>query len=182
MKIAMRKTFRALILIFFYFAIVCTAVEGSPLVPAMPVLPINEVRPGMKGEVHTVVKGTEVISFPAEVLSVVPQSDHPKQLILIRTSGPLVERIGGIAAGMSGSPFFINGKLVGAIGYGWEFSDHRLGLVTPIEEMASVLDWPEVVPPFGPPLPPQKKRLPEESISEVGTKMAPLVTSGISAR
>ena len=182
MKIAMRKTFRALILIFFYFAIVCTAVEGSPLVPAMPVLPINEVRPGMKGEVHTVVKGIEVVSFPAEVLSVVPQSDHPKQLILIRTSGPLVERIGGIAAGMSGSPFFINGKLVGAIGYGWEFSDHRLGLVTPIEEMASVLDWPEVVPPFGLPSPPQKKRLPEESISEVGTKMAPLVTSGISAR
>ena len=97
----------------------------------------------MKGEVHTVVKGIEVVSVPAEVLSVVPQSDHPKQLILIRTSGPLVERIGGIAAGMSGSPFFINGKLVGAIGYGWEFSDHRLGLVTPIEEMASVLDWPE---------------------------------------
>jgi len=182
MKIAMRKTFRALILIFFYFAIVCTAVEGSPLVPMAPVLPINEVRPGMKGEVHTVVKGTEVVSFPAEVLSVVPQSDHPKQLILIRTSGPLVERIGGIAAGMSGSPFFINGKLVGAVGYGWEFSDHRLGLVTPIEEMASVLDWPEVVPPFGLPSPPQKKRLPEGSISEVGTKMAPLVTSGISAR
>ncbi|MDI3532292.1 MAG: hypothetical protein PWR28_637 [Synergistaceae bacterium] len=182
MKIAMRKTFRALILIFFYFAIVCTAVEGSPLVPMVPVLPINEVRPGMKGEVHTVVKGTEVVSFPAEVLSIVPQSDHPKQLILIRTSGPLVERIGGIAAGMSGSPFFINGKLVGAVGYGWEFSDHRLGLVTPIEEMASVLDWPEVVPPFGLPSPPQKKRLPEESISEVGTKMAPLVTSGISAR
>lgn len=178
----MRKTFRALILIFFYFAIVCTAVEGSPLVPMVPVLPINEVRPGMKGEVHTVVKGTEVVSFPAEVLSIVPQSDHPKQLILIRTSGPLVERIGGIAAGMSGSPFFINGKLVGAVGYGWEFSDHRLGLVTPIEEMASVLDWPEVVPPFGLPSPPQKKRLPEESISEVGTKMAPLVTSGISAR
>jgi hypothetical protein len=135
----------------------------------------------MKGEVHTVVKGTEVISFPAEVLSVVPQSDHPKQLILIRTSGPLVERIGGIAAGMSGSPFFINGKLVGAIGYGWEFSDHRLGLVTPIEEMASVLDWPEVVPPFGPLCRPEKT-VAEESISEVGTKMAPLVTSGISAR
>ena len=42
---------------------------------------------------------------------------------------------------MSGSPFFINGRLVGAIGYGWDFSDHNLGLVTPIEEMSKAWDW-----------------------------------------
>ncbi|GAB1486207.1 hypothetical protein MASR2M79_12550 [Aminivibrio sp.] len=44
---------------------------------------------------------------------------------------------------MSGSPVYINGKLIGAIGYGWNFSDHTLGFVTPYEDMASILSWPE---------------------------------------
>ena len=56
---------------------------------------------------------------------------------------------GGIAAGMSGSPVYVKGKLVGAIGYGWSFGDNNLGLVTPIEEMMKALDWPDSVPPFG---------------------------------
>jgi hypothetical protein len=46
---------------------------------------------------------------------------------------------------MSGSPVYINGKLIGAVGYGWNFSDHNLGLVTPYEDMASVWDWPEKI-------------------------------------
>jgi hypothetical protein len=119
----------------------------------IPTLPIALVKPGMKGIARTVLQGREIVSFPLEILSVIERKGSPRHLILVRASGPLMERTGGIAAGMSGSPVFVEGKLVGAIGYGWDFSDHRLGLVTPIEDMASVWSWPERLPPFSRPLP-----------------------------
>lgn len=104
------------------------------------VMPLREVKPGMVGEVRTVFKGTEIKSFPVEVISVIKSSRGDRHFILVRAYGPLIEKLGGIAAGMSGSPVYINGKIVGAIGYGWKMSDHRLGLVTPIEEMMRVWD------------------------------------------
>ncbi|MBC7332561.1 MAG: peptidase S55 [Synergistetes bacterium] len=105
---------------------------------SVEVMPLRDVKPGMKGEVRTVFKGTEIKSFPAEIISVIKSTRGDRHFILIRAYGPLIEKLGGIAAGMSGSPFYVNGRIVGAIGYGWKMSDHRLGLVTPIEEMMRV--------------------------------------------
>ncbi|MDR3354025.1 MAG: hypothetical protein LBO21_03215 [Synergistaceae bacterium] len=121
-----------------------------PFVPTDPVMPISRVKPGMKGECRTVVRGTKVVAFDAEVVDVIPNQGNPRHLILVRASGPLIEQTGGIAAGMSGSPFYIGGKLVGAIGYGWPFSRHDLGLVTPIEDMIALWDNPEMIPSFEP--------------------------------
>ncbi len=55
-------------------------------------------------------------------------------------TGDKIEEYGGIAAGMSGSPIYLDGKIIGAIGYGWNNSDHRFGLVTPIERMLKLLE------------------------------------------
>ena len=127
---------------------------AAPFQPESKVMKVDEIRPGMKGEARTVLKGQAVVSFPVTVVSVLPKKGIPRHLVLIRAEGPLIEKTGGIAAGMSGSPVFIEGRLVGAIGYGWDFSDHRLGLVTPIEDMASVFEWTDLNPPFyRPPLP-----------------------------
>ena len=63
-----------------------------------------------------------------------------EDLILIKLTGDKAEKYGGIAAGMSGSPIYLDGKLIGAIGYGWNNSDHRFGLVTPIERMLKLLE------------------------------------------
>ena len=115
----------------------------SVFVPSKSAMSIGEIRPGMKGEALTVIKGREVISFPVEIVSVIPKKGIPRHLIMIKASGPVIEKTGGIASGMSGSPVYINGKLIGAIGYGWDFADHNLGLVTPIEDMASIWKWPE---------------------------------------
>ena len=104
---------------------------------------VKDVRPGMKGYARTVLSGTEVTQFPVEIVSVIPQTGSPKHLIMIRTSSEAIERFGGIAAGMSGSPVYIGGKLLGAIGYGWDFSHHNLGLLTPYEDMISIWQWPE---------------------------------------
>ncbi len=97
---------------------------ASPASPAS--MPIGEVRPGMRGEARTVVRGVAVESFDIEVLAVVPGAGPAGDLILVRASGPLIRRTGGIAAGMSGSPVFLEGRLAGAIGFGWTFADDEL--------------------------------------------------------
>ncbi len=122
--------------------------EAADFIPRDPVMKVSELRPGMRGEARTVLKGQKVEAFPVTILSVVPKKGLPRHLILIRAEGPLIEKTGGIAAGMSGSPVYVGGRLIGAIGYGWNFSDHRLGLVTPIEDMKAVFDWKDKVPSF----------------------------------
>jgi hypothetical protein len=97
----------------------------------------------MAGEARTVAEGTKVISFPVRILDVVRGPGGKGSLILLRAEGPLVKRLGGIASGMSGSPVFIGGRLAGAIGYGWDFSDHNLGMATPIGEMGKIFSHPE---------------------------------------
>ncbi len=144
--------------------------EAVAFIPETPMMKIGEVRPGMRGEAHTVVKGQAVVTFPVTVVSVLPRKGIPKHLILIRAEGPIIEKTGGIAAGMSGSPVFINGKIVGAIGYGWNFSDHRLGLVTPLEDMIAVFDWKDVKPAFyKPPLPEPSTVSPDVSSSDISS-------------
>ncbi|MDO9508821.1 MAG: SpoIVB peptidase S55 domain-containing protein [Thermovirgaceae bacterium] len=138
------------ILILFLFLILYLATAGVAFAAKFSVpggiMPVEALREGMKGTAFTVVKGDAVVSFPVTILSVLPSPDSPRNLILIRASGPVIEKTGGIAAGMSGSPVFIDGKLIGAIGYGWNFSEHETGLVTPIEEMAEIWKWPDRVP------------------------------------
>ena len=99
---------------------------------------IGELKPGMKGIGKTVVEGTRIDTFDVEVLGVLKGETATGDLVLVRVSGKPVEAAGGIAAGMSGSPVYVNGRLVGAIAFGFESADHFVGLVTPIEEMLKV--------------------------------------------
>ncbi|MGE5588682.1 MAG: SpoIVB peptidase S55 domain-containing protein [Clostridia bacterium] len=99
---------------------------------------VAELRPGMKGIGKTVVEGTRIDTFDVEILAVVKGETATGDLVLVRVGGKPVEAAGGIAAGMSGSPVYVNGRLVGAIAFGFENADHFVGLVTPIEEMLKV--------------------------------------------
>lgn len=117
--------------------------DALPFQPSEPFLRTEFLKPGMKGHALTVVSGRKIVQFPIEIVSIIPQKGLPRNLIMIKVSGTVISKTGGIAAGMSGSPVYINGKLIGAIGYGWNFSDHTLGLVTPYEDMASIWEWPE---------------------------------------
>lgn len=131
-------------------ALLCTgaAKAGYKFVPSDPVLPLAEIKPGMEGYARTVLSGTKITSFKVTVLGILPKKTNPKNLILIRVEDKYVRENGGIASGMSGSPVYVGGRLIGAIGYGWSFADNNLGLVTPIEEMAKAMDWPEKLPWF----------------------------------
>jgi hypothetical protein len=105
-----------------------------PSGPPPAILPLSEVRPGMIGQALTVFKGTKPEPFKVRVVAVMRNFLPKQDVILIRAEDPRVE-FSGIVAGMSGSPVYVDGKLMGAIAYAWSFAKEPLGGVTPIESM-----------------------------------------------
>jgi SpoIVB peptidase S55 len=113
------------------------AVRLHAIVPSTPppaIMPLSDIRPGMVGQALTVFQGTKPEPFKVRVVSVMRNFLPKQDVILIRAEDPRVE-FSGIVAGMSGSPVYIDGKLVGAIAYAWSFAKEPLGGVTPIESM-----------------------------------------------
>jgi hypothetical protein len=105
-----------------------------PSGPPPAIMPLSEVKPGMVGQALTVFQGTKPEPFKVRVVSVMHNFLPKQDVILIRAEDPRVE-FSGIVAGMSGSPVYIDGKLVGAVAYAWSFAKEPLGGVTPIESM-----------------------------------------------
>ena len=101
--------------------------------------PIGDVKPGMKGYGMTVFQGTTPERFEVEVLGVLEGQPNPKQnIILARLSGPQVQRT-RVFAGMSGSPVYLDGKMVGAVAYAFAFSTEAIAGITPIGQMIGQL-------------------------------------------
>ncbi len=95
---------------------------------------VDDIRPGMKGVGKTVMKGTKIELFHAEVLGVMRNSSPGRDLILCRLSGLDLERT-GVIQGMSGSPIYIDNKLLGAVAYAWAHGKDPIAGVTPFIQM-----------------------------------------------
>ena len=108
----------------------------------VPTLPPSALVPGQKAVVRTVFAGDSVESFEAVIVGVMPGGRAEGDLILARALGDRVERT-GVAQGMSGSPVYVDGKLIGALSSGWAFSKEPVFGITPIGEMLEVLEQPE---------------------------------------
>lgn len=94
----------------------------------------------MKGYGMSVFQGTKPERFEVEVLGTLDGVPNPKQSIVIaRLSGPLVDRT-GVFAGMSGSPVYIDGKLVGAVAYAFPFAKEAIAGITPIKFMIDIFE------------------------------------------
>jgi hypothetical protein len=103
-------------------------------------MPLDQVRPGMKGHGMSVFQGSKAERFEVEVLGTLEGVPNPKQSIVIaRLSGPLVDRT-GVFAGMSGSPVYIDGKLVGAVAYAFPFAKEAIAGITPIKYMIDIFE------------------------------------------
>ncbi len=103
-------------------------------------LPLSEIKEGMKGTARTVFRGSEPEEFNVEILGVVPGGIGPRQdLIVGKISGGEADRT-AVFAGMSGSPVYINGKLIGAISYSFPFSKEAICGITPIEQMIDIFE------------------------------------------
>src|SRR5687767_5761610 len=108
--------------------------------PNVELLPLEEVRVGMKGTARTVFSGTETQEFGVEVLGVLPGFPGPRQsAIIARLSGANVEKT-GVFAGMSGSPVYVDGRLVGAIAFSFPFSKEPIAGITPIKQMIDIFE------------------------------------------
>lgn len=114
------------------------SVKAPPRV-APEIMKLSDVHPGQRGTAYTVFEGTKPEPMDVEILGVLPNLNGPKSdLILARLHGEKVEYT-GVVAGMSGSPVYIDGKLVGAISYRiGQFSKEAICGITPIEEMLEI--------------------------------------------
>jgi hypothetical protein len=102
--------------------------------------PLEDVRAGMKGVGRTVFAGTEPEEFGVEILGVLPGFPGPRQsAIIARLTGPLAEKT-GVFAGMSGSPVYIDGRLVGAVAFSFPFSKEPIAGITPIQQMIDIFE------------------------------------------
>lgn len=124
--------------------VISILVTTSLAFAAENIMPISQIKPGMKGIGKTVFAGTEIEQFEFEVLDIIPNFRAKRDLILVKLIGDEVE-YSGVVAGMSGSPMYIDGKLVGALAYrlGIFLKDPIAG-ITPIEQMLEILEQEKV--------------------------------------
>ena len=126
--------------------------ENTQQAPApTQIMKVDDVRPGMKGVGYTVFQGTQPESMGVEVLGVLRNLNGPKSdVVLVKLLGEKAQ-FTGVVAGMSGSPVYIDGKLLGAIAYRiGQFSKDPIAGVTPIEQMLEINEFDQSVPQSGP--------------------------------
>lgn len=107
----------------------------------VPLMPIKDLKPGMQGIGKTVIQGDTIEEFNVEILGV-SGSEAAGYSILVRLYGDLIEKTGGVAQGMSGSPVYVDGRLVGAVAFGKTFNDPHYCFLTPIHNMLKLVDMP----------------------------------------
>ncbi|PYS43358.1 MAG: hypothetical protein DMG14_01170 [Acidobacteria bacterium] len=107
---------------------------------------VDEIRPGMKGYGKTVFQGTKIEQFDVELLGVLKNFAPKQDMILARLSGGPLART-GVIAGMSGSPVYIDGKLIGAVAFSFPYATEPIAGIQPIQQMLDVLAQKNVTPP-----------------------------------
>ena len=136
---------------------------------------------GARGYGLSVFSGTEPESFDVEVLGTMRNLNPGVDLLMVRLTGKGLEE-SGVVAGMSGSPVFIDGRLAGAVAYGWNFSNEAIAGITPIAAMRALADLPKAAPPT--PAPSVRfsqllsRDLPEDLLDKALASLIPQVGAG----
>jgi len=102
-----------------------------------PIMPLSQIKPGMKGQGKSVFSGNKIESFDVEIIGLLENVQPKKNWILARLSGQGLENT-GVVAGMSGSPVYIDGKLIGSVAFSYAFAKEAIAGITPIEEMLDI--------------------------------------------
>src|SRR5579863_1797201 len=116
---------------FFYLIV------ASNLIGQTAIYPLKDVRTGQHGIGRTIFSGNKVEEFQVEILGVLENLGPKQSIILARLSGGPLEQT-GVMQGMSGSPVYIDGRLVGAVALGFSFAKEPIAGIRPIEEMLAV--------------------------------------------
>ena len=130
--------------------IVAGLMSGSPVaaqatgpIDCPEIMPTDQITDGMTGVGWTVAEGRTPEQFQVEVLGVMRDAYPGRDLIVVRTSGDVIDRHGGVWYGTSGSPVYVDDKLIGAISFGLTYGASKVVGLTPAEEMAAVMNQPE---------------------------------------
>jgi hypothetical protein len=103
------------------------------------ILPFKDVRKGMHGYGLTVFQGNKIERFDVEVIGVLENVGPGENLILAHVDSDVIKS-SGVIAGMSGSPIYIDGKMIGALAYSWQFAKDSIAGITPIEQMIAIFE------------------------------------------
>ncbi len=106
---------------------------------AQSFMDVSDVKPGMRGYGLSVFKGWEPEKFGVEIIDVIRNTNPKGDIILARLSGPDIEK-SGVIAGMSGSPVYIDDKLLGAVAYTWTYTKEPICGITPIKQIVAEKD------------------------------------------
>jgi hypothetical protein len=127
-------------------ALLCWCLTGLGLaqieVPRMSdprFMGVEELAPGMTGYGLSVLRGTSPERFDVEIVDVLHQFRPDQDLILVRTTHPVLDEA-HVVGGMSGSPIFVNDRMIGAYAYGWPWGTRAIVGVTPIASMLREID------------------------------------------
>ena len=126
-----------------FFALVLSL--HAPAVHALPpILPYSEIEGGMQGTAYTVLDTTgELRTFPVEILGRMEGGKGAQRMIMARTQGDFIKEVGGVLQGMSGSPVYVDGRLVGALAAGLKDLSPYTFFITPIEDMTPLWTLPD---------------------------------------
>ena len=140
----MRKVFKRMRAMLAAMAVGAAVWSWSPAAMAMDeIMPLSEVEAGMTGELYTVADASgDIRSFAVTILGVM-QNGKAMPFIIARSEGAFADTDGGLMQGMSGSPVYIDGRLVGAGSATVKEMDPHTFLITPIEEMLPIWDMPD---------------------------------------
>lgn len=137
MRIARAVAFSALVLALGVMTWSATGQVSSP-----SFLFMDELEAGMEGIGKTTVRGNEMATFNVKVVGTVDNPGDTNDYIMVRSHGEAIEMAGGYAQGMSGSPIYVNDKLIGAFYGAFAFNDsaNPIGFVRPIETMLPIAE------------------------------------------
>jgi len=135
----------------FYLLVFIIVITGATCLTASEIMPLSEVKEGMIGTGKTVFKGNGIEEFQVEILGVLHNFFPQQSMILAQLKGGNLDQT-GVIAGMSGSPVFVNGKMIGAVAYSWPFAKTPIAGITPIESMLEAETVPAEQVPIQPPV------------------------------
>ncbi|HZU29893.1 MAG TPA: SpoIVB peptidase S55 domain-containing protein [Candidatus Angelobacter sp.] len=151
----MKKTALLLYAVFAFLSLAQSQTQAANQPAALPpattqIMKVDDVRPGMTGVGYTVFQGTQPEPMGVEVLGVLRNLNGPKSdVVLVKLKGEKAE-FTGVVAGMSGSPVYIDGKLLGAVAYRiGQFSKEAIAGITPIEQMLEINEFDQSMPQNG---------------------------------
>jgi hypothetical protein len=136
---------------FYLLVFIIVILAGTTGLMASEIMPLSEVKEGMIGTGKTVFRGDRIEEFQVEILGVLHNFFPQHSMILAQLKGGNLDQT-GVIAGMSGSPVFVNGKMIGAVAYSWPFAKTPIAGITPIESMMEAEVLPSEQVPIKPPV------------------------------